>query len=191
MQRCLEQTSRLSVVSQLKRNIQAIFNADLCSLFSGLLTCGFVSKVLDKEPVDATKNPGRAQVLVPNTCELDTTQISSMTSSPAFLIHHHYFMNMKWEKWKRTGIGKYIYFLLFRTCLFIEVRVEHWAIFIYTHAHPSYQLIPTVGLHRKRRCCRFNLKSEALYLEYNENSSPSYLSDMKQHRLAGIVDMSF
>ncbi|XP_056290475.1 DNA endonuclease RBBP8 isoform X2 [Pseudoliparis swirei] len=33
--------------------------------------------VLDKEPVDATKNPGRAQVLVPNTCELDTSQISN------------------------------------------------------------------------------------------------------------------
>ncbi|TNN72236.1 DNA endonuclease RBBP8 [Liparis tanakae] len=32
--------------------------------------------VLDKEPVDAAKNPGRAQVLVPNTCELDTSQIS-------------------------------------------------------------------------------------------------------------------
>ncbi|KAK9528039.1 hypothetical protein VZT92_014540 [Zoarces viviparus] len=33
--------------------------------------------VLDEEPVDATKNPGRAQVLVPNTCELDTSQISN------------------------------------------------------------------------------------------------------------------
>ncbi|XP_063729929.1 DNA endonuclease RBBP8 isoform X2 [Eleginops maclovinus] len=32
---------------------------------------------LDKEHVDATKNPGRAQVLVPNTCELDTTEISN------------------------------------------------------------------------------------------------------------------
>ncbi|KAL7373882.1 hypothetical protein ABVT39_016489 [Epinephelus coioides] len=30
---------------------------------------------LDKEPVDATKNPGRTQVLVPNTCELDTSHI--------------------------------------------------------------------------------------------------------------------
>ncbi|XP_037613249.1 DNA endonuclease RBBP8 [Sebastes umbrosus] len=33
--------------------------------------------VLDKEPVDATKNPGRAQVLVPNTCELDSSQTSN------------------------------------------------------------------------------------------------------------------
>ncbi|XP_034416235.1 DNA endonuclease RBBP8 [Cyclopterus lumpus] len=29
------------------------------------------------EPVDATKNPGRAHMLVPNTCELDTSQISN------------------------------------------------------------------------------------------------------------------
>ncbi|XP_042366562.1 DNA endonuclease RBBP8 [Plectropomus leopardus] len=33
--------------------------------------------VLDKEPVDATKNPGRVQVLVPNTCELDASQLSN------------------------------------------------------------------------------------------------------------------
>lgn len=32
---------------------------------------------LDKEHVDAVTNPGRAQVLVPNTCELDTTEISN------------------------------------------------------------------------------------------------------------------
>ncbi|XP_073344685.1 DNA endonuclease RBBP8 isoform X2 [Pagrus major] len=31
-------------------------------------------KELNKEPVDATKNPGRAEVLVPNTCELDAPQ---------------------------------------------------------------------------------------------------------------------
>ncbi|XP_032359566.1 DNA endonuclease RBBP8 isoform X2 [Etheostoma spectabile] len=35
-------------------------------------------RVLDKEPVDATKNSDRAQVLVPNTCELDTLQISNV-----------------------------------------------------------------------------------------------------------------
>ncbi|XP_031150494.1 DNA endonuclease RBBP8 isoform X2 [Sander lucioperca] len=35
-------------------------------------------RVLDKEPVDATKNSDRAQVLVPNTCELDTSQISNV-----------------------------------------------------------------------------------------------------------------
>ncbi|XP_070784687.1 DNA endonuclease RBBP8 [Enoplosus armatus] len=32
---------------------------------------------LNKEPVDATKNTGRAEVLVPNTCELDTSQTSN------------------------------------------------------------------------------------------------------------------
>ncbi|XP_039983412.1 DNA endonuclease RBBP8 isoform X2 [Xiphias gladius] len=38
------------------------------SLFSGL----------SKEPADASKNPGRAEVLVPDTCELDTTQIPNV-----------------------------------------------------------------------------------------------------------------
>ncbi|XP_071341930.1 DNA endonuclease RBBP8 isoform X2 [Trachinotus anak] len=33
---------------------------------------------LNEEPVDASKNPGRAKVLVPNTCELDTSQISNV-----------------------------------------------------------------------------------------------------------------
>ncbi|XP_040921629.1 DNA endonuclease RBBP8 isoform X2 [Toxotes jaculatrix] len=32
---------------------------------------------LNKEPVDASKNPGRAEVLVPNTCDLDTSQTSN------------------------------------------------------------------------------------------------------------------
>ncbi|XP_045919938.1 DNA endonuclease RBBP8 isoform X1 [Micropterus dolomieu] len=32
---------------------------------------------LNKELVDATKNPGRAEVLVPNTCELDTPHVSN------------------------------------------------------------------------------------------------------------------
>ncbi|XP_076617674.1 DNA endonuclease RBBP8 isoform X2 [Chaetodon auriga] len=32
---------------------------------------------LNKGSVDAAKNPGRAEVLVPNTCELDTSQVSS------------------------------------------------------------------------------------------------------------------
>uniref|UniRef100_A0A8D3C2A7 DNA endonuclease RBBP8 n=1 Tax=Scophthalmus maximus TaxID=52904 RepID=A0A8D3C2A7_SCOMX len=33
---------------------------------------------LNKEPVDASKNPGRAEVLVPNTCDLDYSQISDV-----------------------------------------------------------------------------------------------------------------
>ncbi|XP_022609835.1 DNA endonuclease RBBP8 [Seriola dumerili] len=34
---------------------------------------------LNEEPDDASKNPGRAKVLVPNTCELDIPQISDVT----------------------------------------------------------------------------------------------------------------
>lgn len=40
-----------------------------------------LNSFLYKDPEGATKNPGRAEVLVPNTCEMDASQISSMTSS--------------------------------------------------------------------------------------------------------------
>ena len=53
-----------------------------------LLTYVVLSLDLNKELVDP-KNPGRAEVLVPNTCELDTSQILSMISTPAPRLCHH------------------------------------------------------------------------------------------------------
>lgn len=45
---------------------------------------GSVSIAPDTQPVDATKSPGRPQVLVPDTCVLDSSQVLSINSSPVF-----------------------------------------------------------------------------------------------------------
>lgn len=45
----------------------------------------FVFLELDTEPVEATKNVRAAEVLVPNTCEYDSSQTSGIKSATSLL----------------------------------------------------------------------------------------------------------
>nr|CBN81802.1 Retinoblastoma-binding protein 8 [Dicentrarchus labrax] len=70
--------SSLPVVNKLKkrRNIDKIKRVRYAEIALPQSNNSLFSE-LNKEPVGATKNPGRAEVLVPNTCELDAFQISN------------------------------------------------------------------------------------------------------------------
>ncbi|XP_069554040.1 DNA endonuclease RBBP8 [Brachyistius frenatus] len=71
-------SSSLPVVNKLKKrkNVDKTKHVRYAEMPLSLLNNSLFN-VLNKEHVGATKNPGRAEVLVPNTCELDASQISN------------------------------------------------------------------------------------------------------------------
>lgn len=103
MQRCLYRgrTPRSSTVSLHHCNDNC--NAHFCNLNHRITAVKtpspfnmflFFFKELNRESVDATKKPGRVEVLVPNTCELDTSQTSSKLKTVDTIYFMSYLINL-------------------------------------------------------------------------------------------------